>query len=160
MKFIKVVFLGCASLLLFSQCGKDCARDECPLPKAATFAFRLVNSSNQDLLTGPAKVYDTVNLRIRARRISTGAVEEIQRLFLVQRNAIGTADSIITAGFTVNNAFGAYYLVLNNTVTDSLFFGFNNRRSECCDQSSYFFDRLNLNDLPNVELPTAIVLVK
>ncbi len=135
--FVSVLIVS----VLFLQCGKDCAREECEIQPPATFSFRLLNSANKDLLVGAAKQYDTLNLNISAKRVSNGNVENIKRLFYF----IG--DSIATTGFTVNKDYAVYYLSLNNTVTDSMFFGFNSRQSTCCDMSNYYLSRLNTTDI-------------
>ena len=127
--------------VLFLQCGKDCAREECELAPYPTFSFRLLNNANMDLLVGPAKQYDSTQLNITAKRISNGNIENIKRLFFY----IG--DTIATTGFTVSKEYAVYYLKLNNTVTDSMFFGFNSRISGCCDMSNYYFSRINTTDI-------------
>ncbi len=133
------------SLLIFSvlflQCGKDCAREECELAPYPTFSFRLLNNANKDLLVGPARQYDSAQLNITAKRISSGNIENIKRLFYY----IG--DTIATTGFTVSKDYAVYYLSLNNTVTDSMFFGFNSRISTCCDMSNYYLSRINKTDI-------------
>lgn len=129
------------------QCGKDCAREECDLPPAPTFAFRIVNNSNTDLLVGPGKMYDTAQLKITARRISTGLTENIKRLYIITKNAAGTDDSTAVAGITVNTNYSVYYLSLNNIVTDSLLFGYTKRMSNCCDLSYYFLSRVNTTEI-------------
>lgn len=161
MRHVPFLFLAAlAALLAASGCGKDCGREACPPERQPLFTFRIQNNANADLMAGPAKVYDTAQLRIRARRNATGAVEEVPRQFLVIRNTAGTADSAVTTGFTVSTNYNAYYLVLNNVVTDSLFFGLNRRQSECCDFSSYYLDRVNTADVPNLELPLLYVIRK
>ena len=127
--------------VLFLQCGKDCAREECELAPYPTFSFRLLNNANKDLLVGPAKQYDSAQLKITAKRISNGNIENIKRLFYY----IG--DTIATTGFTVSKEYAVYYLSLNNTVTDSMFFGFNSRISGCCDMSNYYLSSINTTDI-------------
>lgn len=135
--FVSVLFVS----VIFVQCGKDCAREECELAPPPTFSFRLLNNANKDLLVGPAKQYDSAQLKITAKRVSNGNIENIKRLFYY----IG--DSIATTGFTVNKDYAVYYLSLNNTVTDSMFFGYNSRQSGCCDMSNYYLSRFNTTDI-------------
>ncbi len=148
-----------ASFLL-TACGKDCGSEECPNVIPSSIGLRLLNSADQDLLTGPAKLYDTAQVRIRARKVGNAAVEEINRVFIILKNGNGTADSLITTGFTVNKNYAVYYLVLNNVVTDSLVFGYNNLQTACCDLSSYYLDKVNQFDIQNVNLPSSYILRK
>lgn len=161
MKNVSVFVLGaCILLFIAAGCGKDCGGEACPPERPPVFTFRVQNNANADLLAGPARIYDTAQLRIRARRTTNGAVEDMQRQFLVIRNSAGTADSAITTGFTVSSTFNTYYLVLNNVVTDSMFFAVNRRQSQCCDFTTYFLDKVNTNDIPNLELPLLYVIRK
>lgn len=151
----------CLMLLVATTgCGVDCAGEVCPPERPAVFTFRIQNNANADLLAGPARQFDTAQLRIRGRRSANGAVEDVQRQFVVIRNLAGTADSAITTGFNVSNTFSTYYLVLNNVVADSLFFGFTRRQTQCCDLSNYYLDRVNTGDIPNLELPLLYVIRK
>lgn len=127
--------------VLFTQCKGDCARQDCDIAPPPTFSFRLLNSAGKDLLTGPAKVYDSSQLKITAKELSTGTVSAIPRLFYY----IG--DTIATTGFTVNKKYSVYYLSLNNIVTDSMFFGFTSKQSTCCDLSYYYLSRFNTTDI-------------
>ena len=147
-------------MALLQSCGKDCGSEECPNVKPGTFGLRLLNNAGQDLLTGPAKAYDTAQVRIRARRVTTNSVEEINRNFFILKNSIGTADSLITTGFTVSRTYAAYYLLLNNVVTDSLVFGYNNMMTACCDLSNYYLDKVNLTDVQNLDLPSTYIIRK
>lgn len=140
--FVSVLFVSAA----FVQCGKDCAREECDIAAPPTFSFRLLNNADKDLLVGAAKQYDSANLKITAKRVSNGAIENINRLFFF----IG--DSVATTGFTVNKNYSMYYLSLNNNITDSMQFGYNQRNSTCCDMSNYFLSRFNTNDLSGAGL--------
>lgn len=135
--FVSVLIVS----VLFLQCGKDCAREECELMPPPTFSFRILNNANKDLLVGPAKQYDSAQLKITAKRVSNSSIENIKRLFYY----IG--DTIATTGFTVNKDYAVYYLSLNNTVTDSMFFGLNSRQSTCCDMSNYYLSRINTTDI-------------
>lgn len=152
--------VGLMLLVATTGCGVDCAGEACPPERPAVFTFRIQNNANADLLAGSARQYDTAQLRIRARRIANAAIEDVQRQFLVIRNVAGTADSAITTGFNVSNTFSTYYLVLNNVVTDSLFFGFTRRQTQCCDLSNYFLDKVNIGDIANLELPLLYVIRK
>ncbi len=135
--FVSVLFVSAA----FVQCKGDCANEECDNAPPPTFSFRLLNSANKDLLVGPAKQYDSANLKITAKAVSNGNISNITRLFYY----IG--DSIATTGFVVNKSYSVYYLSLNNAVTDSMLFGFNNRQTTCCDLSYYFLSRFNTTDI-------------
>jgi len=126
---------------VFVQCKGDCAKEDCDNIPPPTFSFRLLNSARKDLLTGPAKIYDSANLKITAKTVSNGSLTTIPRLFYY----IG--DTIATTGFTVNKNYSVYYLSLNNVVTDSMVFGFNNRQSTCCDLSYYYLSRFNTTDI-------------
>jgi hypothetical protein len=127
---------------VFVQCKGDCAREECDVSLPPTFSLRLVNNAGKDLLVGPAKQYDTAQVKITAKRVSNGSTENISRLFYF------VGDSIAVTGFTVSKNYSAYYLSLNNIVTDSVFFGFTPRQSTCCDLSYYYLNRLNTTDIP------------
>ncbi|MBY0479154.1 MAG: hypothetical protein K2Q24_16010 [Chitinophagaceae bacterium] len=135
--FVSVLFVSA----IFVQCGKDCAREECDIAPPPTFSFRLLNNANKDLLVGAAKQYDSANLKITAKRISNGNIENINRLFYF----IG--DTIATTGFTVNKNYSVYYLSLNNNVTDSMQFGYSEQNSGCCDMSNYYLSRFNTTDI-------------
>ena len=125
----------------FVHCKNDCAKQECDNMSPPTFSFRLLNSANKDLLVGPAKIYDSANLKITAKAVSNGSISNIPRLFYY----IG--DSIATTGFTANKNYAVYYLSLNNVVTDSMVFGFTNKQSTCCDLSYYYLNRFNTTDI-------------
>lgn len=150
---MKNKFLIVSSVLVFSilgsRCGgTDCARTDCGNPIFPSFSFRLVGSTGNDLIGGVKKQYDTANVKILARRISSGAVENVKRSFQV------IADTNYITGFSVNKDFSIYYLSLNNTVTDSLLFGYNTRQTECCDKSFFSLNKFNTSDItPPLALP-------
>ncbi len=150
---MKNKFLIVSSVLVFSilvsRCGgTDCARVDCGNPIPSAFSFRLVGSTGNDLIGGVAKRYDTANVKILARRTGSGAVENIKHYFQV------IADTNYITGFSVNKDFSTYYLSLNNTVTDSLFFGYNTRQTDCCDNSFFSLNKFNTADLtPPLSLP-------
>ena len=150
---MKNKFLIVSSVLVFSilgsRCGgSDCARVDCGNPILPAFSFRLIGSTGNDLIGGVAKRYDTANVKILAKRTSSGAVENIKRSFQV------IADTNYITGFIVNKDYSTYYLSLNNTVTDSLLFGYNTRQTECCDKSFFSLNKFNTSDLtPPLALP-------
>jgi hypothetical protein len=150
---MKNKFLIVSSVLVFSilgsRCGgADCARTDCGNPILPVFSFRLVGSTGNDLIGGVKKQYDSANVKILAKRTSSGAVENIKRHFQV------IADTNYITGFSVNKDFSIYYLSLNNTVTDSLLFGYNTRQTECCDKSFFSLNKFNTSDLtPPLALP-------
>lgn len=148
------------AVFLLSACGKDCGSEECPNVTPSTIGLRLLNNADQDLLAGPAKVYDTTQVRITARKAGSSTTEEMKRFFLILKNGTGSADSLITTTFVVNKNYATYYLVLNNTVTDSLVFGYNNLQTACCDLSTYYLDKVNQFDIQNIGLPSTYILRK
>jgi hypothetical protein len=149
-------FLG----FVWSGCGKDCATEECPPPVSKAIFFQLQNNAGDDLLAGPAKQYDTANIRISAKRAGSGIQDSVSRVFVIYKNKAGTADSLIYTGFSVKKNYDVYYLSLKGILTDSLYFGYNPSPSECCDLSSFFLDRINQTDVNNLILPTNYIIRK
>lgn len=150
MKNSKLILISAVLLMSAAgiRCGTDCARTDCGNPIMPLFSFRLVNSVGKDLIGSSAKIYDSANVKILARRISTGTVENIKRSFSV------IADSNYITGFTVSKDYSAYYLSLNNNITDSLIFGFNRKQTDCCDKSFFSLNKVNTSDLtPPLSLP-------
>ena len=146
----KLILLS--SIVAFSfvgmRCGTDCARTDCGAAILPAFSFRLTGSTGNDLVGGKNKVYDTANIKIMAKRASTGNVENIRRSFMI------IADTNYITGFSVTKDFSVYYLSLNNTITDSLFFSYNTRQTECCDKSYFSLNKINTADLtPPLALP-------
>jgi hypothetical protein len=152
--FIAGIIL-CVSAIL-AGCGRDCAREDCGNQPIPTFSFRIVNSANQDLLVGPAKLYDTANVKVSGKNKTNGNTENIKRFVFVVRNANNTADSLATVGFTVTDTYSVYYLSLNNTVTDSVYFGYAKKLTECCDFSNFYLSRFNNIDIPGGGEPLPI----
>lgn len=142
-----------SSVLLFSilgsRCGgSDCARVDCGNPILPGFSFRLIGGAGNDLIGGVAKRYDTANVKILAKRTSNGTVENIKRSFQI------ISDTNYITGFAVSRDYATYYLSLNNVVTDSLFFGYNTRQTDCCDKSFFSLNKFNTADLtPPLALP-------
>ncbi len=152
---LAALFLSAAAII--TGCGKDCAKEDCGNLPVPTFSFRIVNNANQDLLVGPARVYDTANVKINGKNKTTGSIQPVRRLVYVLRNSANTADSLAAIGFTVTDAYAVYYLLLNNTVTDSMYFGYAKRQTACCDFSNFYLSRFNTTDIPGggLELPIA-----
>mgnify|MGYP001163358937 CR=1 FL=1 len=153
---MKKQFTTAALLLLGSvllvQCGKDCASETCPTPQAPVFGFRIVNSGGKDLLIGTDKLYDTSKVRVFAKKVSTGAEEDTKAYFY------SLGDTIMIGVYAVNSAYSSYYLKINGTATDSMFFNYNVRKTECCDNSYYSFVRLNNTSVsPALTVPLATV---
>ena len=150
---MKNKFLIVSSVLVFSilgsRCGgADCSRTDCGNPVFPTFSFKLVSSAGKDLIGGSAKIYDTANVKVLGKLASTGSSEQIKRTFLV------VADTNYHIGFTVSKNYSAYYVQLNNTITDSLFFSFTLKQTDCCDKSYFSFSKHNSLDItPPVQLP-------
>ena len=143
-----------SSVLMFSilgsRCGggADCGRIDCGNPVMHIFSLRLAGATGNDLIGGVNKRYDSANVKILARRISNGAVENIRRTFLI------ISDTNYLTGFTVSKDYSTYYLSLNNTVTDSLVFGYTSRQTDCCDKSFFSLTKFNTADLtPPLALP-------
>ena len=160
-KFPNLIYsllISCA--VLFFACNQDCASEICPPPNSSAFYIRLQNQASNELLAGPDKRYDTSNVRILARRLNQFKLDTIFRAFLTLKNKAGTADSIVSTGFSVSKDYAVYYLSLNGNRTDSLYFGFKPSTSECCDLSSYYLDKLNNADIENVNLPASYVIRK
>lgn len=151
---MKKFFLSSAILLvtvlLFNSCGKSCKGVDCPNLNIPVFMFRIVNSSNKDLLIGAAKTYDTTGVKISARNKQTGSVQTVTPNFA----AIG--DTVMYTTFAVNNSNSVYYLSINNVVKDSMFFTYKYFVDECCDRSYYYLGKFNSTDfgtsltLPNI----------
>lgn len=133
--------------VFFIDCGKSCAREECPNVKPGTFTFRLLNNANQDLLAGSTKIYDTSQLKIKSRKTAGSSLENSTLLFSKLN------DTSILAGFTVDKSYYKYYLQINNAITDSMSFGYNSRFSACCDLSSYYLSSFNTNTITDFALP-------
>lgn len=151
----KVLTLGLLSgLVLMWGCGKNCRDASCPTVVPAFFAFRLTNSADKDLLAGPAKMYDTAQLRIRAKRSNSGNLELINRVFTQ------SGDTLVLTGFNVSQDFSVYYLQLNGVTTDSLFFQYNKNVTACCDLSNFTFNRFNTTSISPAKLPATFVIRK
>ncbi len=137
-----------ATVVAGSGCGSDCARTDCGNAVLPIFSFRLLNGAGKDLLTGPYKQYDTVNLVLKAKRTDNGTVETIRRSITV------VADTNYLTSFSVSNTYSAYYISLNNTITDSLIFGYNRKETDCCDMSYFSLNKVNTSAVsPPLSLP-------
>ncbi|MFY7839160.1 MAG: hypothetical protein ACOVP7_02740 [Lacibacter sp.] len=146
----KIIFLSVLMAAAFAGtgCGGDCATTDCGNPKVPLFSFRLLNNNGKDLLGGTTKIYDSANVKILAKRADNGLVENINRTFNI------IADTNYITAIAVSQTYSVYYLSLNNTVTDSLFFGYNKRQTECCDESFYSLNKINTAALtPIIGLP-------
>ncbi len=145
----RILFFAVAVMSVTGMsCGNDCGRTDCGNPIPPGFSFRLVNSAGRDLIGSPAKIYDSANVKVLGKRTATGAVENIRRAYQI------VADTIYLAGFTVTKDYSVYYISINNTVTDSLVFGYNNRQTECCDNSYFSLNKVNTADIaPPLALP-------
>ncbi len=126
---------------VFVQCKGDCAKEDCELVPPAAFSFRLLNNANKDLLVGTAKVYDSANVKVTAKTASGGTIKQINRFFYY------SGDTLALTGFTVDKSYSAYYISINNVITDSVFFGYTLRQSACCDLSYYYLARYNTTDI-------------
>jgi hypothetical protein len=142
------------------SCNQDCASEICPPSNSSAFYIRLQNEAGNELLVGPEKRYDTSNVLIMARRQNQTNRDTIRRVFIILKNKAGTADSVVSTGFSVSKNYAVYYLSLNGSMADSLYFGYIPSTSECCDLSSYFLDKLNNTDVTNVSLPANYVIRK
>lgn len=130
------------------SCGNDCGRTDCGNPIPPGFSFRLVNSAGRDLIGSPVKIYDSANVKVLGKRAATGAVENIRRAYQV------VADTTYIAGFSVSKDYSVYYISINSSITDSLVFGYNNRQTECCDNSYFSLNKVNTSDIaPPLALP-------
>jgi len=152
----KVLFASLAlAAIIFSQgCGKSCRDAACPNAIPPFFAFRITNSAKKDLLTGAFKVYDSAQLRINAKRVNSSTIESVPRFF----NYSG--DTLALTGFNVDEKYAVYYVQLNGTTTDSLYFRYNKNVNECCDLSNYSFIKHNSLTVSPVNLPASYVIVK
>ncbi|MFO0414710.1 MAG: hypothetical protein ACK50E_03585 [Bacteroidota bacterium] len=148
------------SFFLMYSCSQDCATEICPPPNSSAFYIRLQNEAGSELLAGPEKRFDTSNLLIMARKQNQTIRDTITRVFITLKNKAGNADSIVSAGFSVSKNYAVYFLSLNGSVTDSLYFGYKPSTSECCDLSSYFFNKLNTSAVSNVNLPASYIIRK
>ena len=157
-QLFKIVLL-ISSFLAYS-CSQDCATEICPPPNSSAFYIRLQNEEGSELLAGPEKRFDTSNLLILARRQNQIIRDTITRVFITLKNKQGNADSIVSTGFSVSKNYAVYFLSLNGSVTDSLYFGYKPSSSECCDLSSYFFNKLNTTTVTNVNLPANYIIRK
>jgi hypothetical protein len=152
---MKNKFLIVSSVLVFSilgsRCGgSDCARTDCGNPVFPNFTFRVINSAGKDLVVGPSKIYDTSGLKILGKLASTGSVENVKRTIQV------FGDTSCFTSLSVSKSYSVYYLSLNNTVTDSLFFTYTSKQTECCDMSYFSFTKRNSADItPPLSLPYA-----
>lgn len=138
--------------VLLVQCGKDCAKESCPPVPTPVFGVRLVNSSGKDLLVGASKVYDTSQVRIFGKKAADGVEEDTKAYFY------SLSDTAMIGAFTVKNIYSGYYLKISNVATDSLFFTYNIRKTECCDNSYFSFVKWNTSSIsPPVNLPLSSV---
>lgn len=148
---LKNFFLGTvvvAAVVAGTGCGSDCARTDCGNAVLPIFSFRLLNSSGKELLSGPAKQYDTTNLAVKAKRVDNGAIEN------VRRNVTVVADTNYLTSFGVSTSYAVYYISINNAITDSLVFNFNNRQADCCDLSYFSLNKVNTSAVsPPLSLP-------
>jgi hypothetical protein len=152
----KIIFASVTiiTVLMSAGCGKNCRDAACPSIAVPFFAFRITNAANKDLLTGPAKIYDSSQVMIKARRNNSSNLENITRFFSF------TSDTFALTGFNVTQAYRVYYLQLNGVTTDSLFFKYNENLTDCCDLSTYTFNQFNSNVITPAKLPATFVIVK
>ena len=137
-----------AAAFAVGGCGSDCARTDCGNAVLPIFSFRLLNSSGKELLSGPAKQYDTINLAVKAKRVDNGAIEN------VRRNVTVAADTNYLTSFSVSTTYAVYYISINNAITDSLVFNFNRRSTDCCDLSFFSLTKVNTSAVsPPLSLP-------
>lgn len=134
--------------IVASRCGNDCARVDCGNPFLPAFSFRLIGATGNDLIGGVNKRYDSANVKVLAKRTSNGAIENVKRSFQI------ISDTNYLTGFSVSKDYSTYYLSLNNTITDSLLFGYNTRQTDCCDKSFFSLNKFNTADItPPISLP-------
>lgn len=131
----------------FLDCGKSCAREDCPNVKSGAFTFRLLNNANQDLLAGSSKMYDTAQIKIKSKKTAGSSFENTSLVF------IKLNDTSILSGFTVDKNYYKYYLQINNVITDSLGFGYDSRFTACCDISNYYMGSFNTTTITDFALP-------
>ncbi|TWI85217.1 hypothetical protein IQ13_0374 [Lacibacter cauensis] len=146
----KLIFFSgvIAAVFAGSGCGSDCARTDCGFAAVPVFSFRVLNSAGKDLLTGPFKQYDTTNVQLKARRIDNGALET------VRRNITVVSDTNYVTSFGVSATYSVYYISINNNLTDSLFFGYNRKETDCCDMSYFSLNKVNNSAVsPPISLP-------
>lgn len=130
------------------RCSSKCGTTDCGNLIPPGFSFRLVNNQGRDLIGSPVKIYDSANVKVLGKRAATGAVESIRRVYQVVR------DTTYIAGFSVSKDYSVYYVSINNNITDSLIFRFNNRQTECCDNSYFSLNKVNTSDIsPPLALP-------
>ncbi|MBX9784034.1 MAG: hypothetical protein K2X48_12160 [Chitinophagaceae bacterium] len=142
------------SVFILGGCGKNCRDASCPNIAPAFFAFRITNAAKKDLLTGPAKVYDSSQLLISARRFNSSALEPVTRVFSY------SGDTLALAGFNVRETYSVYYLKLNGITTDSFFFRYNKNATACCDLSNFTFNQFNTTSVTPVQLPATFGVIK
>lgn len=137
-----------AAVVAGAGCGSDCARTDCGNAVLPIFSFRLLNSAGKELLSGPAKQYDTTSLAVKAKRVDNGVIEN------VRRNVTVVADTNYLTSFGVSTTYAVYYISINNVITDSLVFNFNRRESDCCDLSFFSLAKVNTSAVsPPLSLP-------
>lgn len=135
---VSVLFISA----VFVQCKGDCAKEDCEVVPPMAFSFRLLNNANKDLLVGTAKVYDSANVKVTARTAGNGSIKSIDRFFYY------SGDTLALTGFAVDKSNSAYFISINNVITDSVFFGYTLRQTACCDLSYYYLNRFNTTDIP------------
>jgi hypothetical protein len=154
MKNILLLFISSTFAAGIAGCGNNCRDVNCPPVKPAFFAFRLVNNNGKDLLTGAFKQYDSSQLRIRARNVSDGALVGVDRFFSY------SGDTSAYSSFVAKQEHSVYYLQLNGVITDSFYFNYRNRATDCCNLSNFEFNRVNSTTVTPVELPASYILQK
>lgn len=154
MKKLFFISLATVTLFMIDGCGKSCRDTACAPVSIPFFAFRLTNAAKKDLLTGTAKVYDSSQLFIKAKRNNSATLESITRVFSY------SGDTLALTGFNVSEVYTVYYLQLNGTTTDSLYFQYNKNVTACCDLSNFTFNRLNTTSITPVKLPATFAFVK
>jgi hypothetical protein len=140
--------------VISAGCGKNCRDVGCAVTPPPFFSFRITNNANKDLLTGAFKLYDTAQLQIKAKRNNSSSLESVQRVFSF------FGDTLAVTGFNVNKNYTAYYLQLNGTISDTMFFNFNERVDQCCDLSFFSLNKVNNTTVTGYELPTTFVFKK
>ncbi len=154
MKYCIVLIVFFFIACITESCGKRCNDSGCTGTDVPLFGFRLSNNANKDLLTGAFKVYDSSQLRIKAKRVNASSLEDISRGFRF------FGDTLAITSFSVNERFSVYYLQLNGTITDSFFFRYNKNVNACCDLSQFNFTQHNTMAVTASKLPYLHVIVK
>ena len=134
-----IVSIICIFTFIHYSCGKPSCGSTCNnvFPE---ITFKIVNTSGQNLVCGPNKIFNTNRVQIKA--VIMGILTDMEKTFTGD-TTLATSQVLFITGSVSNQ----YYLYLNNIKTDSFQVTYlsNYGKSDCCPDY-YTISQIKLNN--------------